>query len=178
MYKDDIEFFSAILDGEIDILDNGTVVETGKSDAKPEPKPAPEKAQETVVFSGKYKKGEMFQHKGVWYIAVEDGSYLDADELEDGFDVFLSHSGNYTECRVATPEEIRAHDDALTQVREQEKAYTASFKVGQRIRRKTSTSGRYATVLGINVEKCLLNFTNFTNDSGSNWDQAKNFEAV
>lgn len=134
----------------------------------------------TALFKGNCKKGEMFQdNEDIWYIAIADGVYQDAADLEDGFDVFLPGSGTYTEARIATAEEIDAHFAAIAEGIEQEKIYTASFAVGQRVRRKTATEVDM-TVLEIDVEKRLIRFVRdgFAQKfPRGNWDFASNFVA-
>lgn len=72
-----------------------------------------------ALFKNSYKKGEMFQDKGVWFVA-ENSSYQNAADLEDGFDIFLPGNGVYTVAREATAEEISAHLEVVAQTKAQE----------------------------------------------------------
>lgn len=94
------------------------------------------------LFSGEWKPGEVFEHQGKWYVA-EHSMYLNATEMEDGFDIFINHSGLHTEAHEAVSAEdqqlVQAH---LAQVQAKHEAFekhqrevmfAGTFSVGQRV---------------------------------------------
>lgn len=79
------------------------------------------------LFANNHKKGDIFQETktGKWFIALEDASYQDAADLEDGWDINPGFgNGMYTVAREATEAEVAIH---LAAIADAEAAHEQSF---------------------------------------------------
>jgi hypothetical protein len=110
----------------------------------------------SVTFEGlQYKKGEMLQYEGRWYIAEGDAAWQNAADMEEGFDIFLPRSGYYTACREATEEEIQAHAEKIEADRLQKIAASGKFRPGQIV--YTKRGMRSAVILEVSADFTQIN---------------------